>query len=157
MGSGGEVIDPGSGGTTEPMGSGGLEPGGGGSGAPMGCADDEKLCGGICVKPAPTIGCGLDDCRACPPAPTNATGTCQGDVCAWECKDGFEQMGAACVVPGAGGSTGAGGASGGAGAPPAGGVTCGGQACPPCDLTGPLQCCSGSQCGCTWFPVYCST
>ena len=160
LGSGGNQAPQGSGGSAPPMGSGGAAQGNGGSGDPAGCGAGEKLCGGICVTPAPGIGCGLDDCRACPPAPANAEGTCQDTVCAWACRDGFERIGAECVVEGGQGSGGSGN-TGGAGSPGAAGsgagMTCGGQTCPPCGITGPLPCCTGSnECGCTWFPVYCN-
>src|SRR5436190_11360593 len=88
LGTGGRLTPPpgnggarmfGTGGATR--GSGGAPPGNGGApGSPGGapnCRSTEKLCGGVCVSPAPKTGCSLTGCEPCTnTAPANGVVIC---------------------------------------------------------------------------------
>jgi hypothetical protein len=123
-------------------------PNGGSSGAPQGgsagsCSADEKVCGGICVKPAPSNGCGPQGCTACPtPAPTGGVQACVNGQCDFNCLSGYTKSGTTCTPP-------VGGAGGG------GGLVCGGQTCTnPCPAATPC-CKSAGGCGCNIFLLGC--
>lgn len=130
----------GAGGTT---GKGGASTGAGGGD----CRSGEKVCGGVCVSPAPRTGCGLTGCDPCSiAAPTNGVVICNAShQCEVSCLSGFTKNGNTCEgpPPGAGGSTG-GGAPGG---------QCGGQSCPSCSvILGPACCTTAGKCGCPLVP-----
>ena len=88
--------------------------GGGATGGTGGCASGEKSCGGICIKPSPGVGCGPTDCTPCPAVP-NATSTCVGSLCDFDCISGYVKSGNSCVLQGGGGTGGGSGGGGGTG------------------------------------------
>jgi hypothetical protein len=111
------------------------------------CRSGEKVCGGVCVSPAPRTGCGLTGCDPCTiAAPANGVIICNAShQCEVSCLSGFTKNGNTCEgpPPGAGGSTG-GGAPGG---------QCGGQSCPSCSvILGPSCCTTAGKCGCPLVP-----
>lgn len=141
MGTGGAAR--GSGGTTPMPGTGGAATGAGGAN----CRSTEKVCGGVCVSPAPKTGCGLTGCAPCSiTAPANGVVICNANhECDISCLSGFTKNGNTCEgpPPGAGGSTGGGGPA----------VSCGGQTCPSCSvILGPSCCTSAGKCGCPLIP-----
>lgn len=110
------------------------------------CQNGQKTCGGVCVPPAPSNGCGLTGCTACPgPPPSGGVLACDNTAhtCDFVCLSGFTKQGNQCIS-----STGGGGSSGGGGAP-----TCQPSACPKCLFGACNGCCaSPTSCGC---PAFC--
>jgi hypothetical protein len=122
-GSAGSVASGGNGGN----GSGGTFPvDGGAPPAPDGTCPDPgtKRCGGLCVAPAPGVGCSLTDCTPCPESSVYAS-ICSNAACSFDCPPGEVPTTTGCIVPGAHCSS---------------GVTdedetdvdCGGTSCAPC-------------------------
>jgi hypothetical protein len=146
-------------------GSGGAETGGTGSGGAtaLSCSRDaatcptgDKCCTGVCVAPAPLIGCSLDGCTPCPEPPANGVAVCNGALCGIECNPGFVMKSGACIATASGGATGAGGRTATGGRAGTGGApapTCDAKKCPGCVPVGPFGCCKNNgTCGCTWAP-----
>lgn len=113
MGAGGAGgTDLGSGGST-----GGTETGGSGgmtTDAQVPCDSGKKRCGGICVVPDPSVGCGATGCDRCPDSPPNGGYlVCTNDQCDFACSTGYtkDATNGVCNPP----ATGAGGAGGGPG------------------------------------------
>lgn len=79
------AFDVGSGGTMEPP------------PMPTECPPNQKRCGGICVTPAPLVGCSLTGCASCPEAPAGAIAICNGDQCGIDCPEGFVMANGTCV------------------------------------------------------------
>jgi hypothetical protein len=147
---GGQGGDPGLPGT-----GGGIPPAGDGA-----CPPGTKLCSGLCVGPAPRIGCDLTGCTGCPEPPANADAVCSGTDCDWSCRTGFVEIDGACTMPTAnGGASGTGGTFTIPGGGSAGSSTgsCNASSCTGCSVAGPIGCCTSSgRCGCTWAPgAYC--
>jgi hypothetical protein len=135
------------GGGSGALSTGGVPTGGVPTGDAGGCQIGEKRCGGNCVVPASSNGCGLTSCTPCPgPAPNGGVLACDdtNHVCDFVCLSGFIKSGSSCVPTSAGGASGSGGSVG------AGGGTCVPANCPRCLLCGAsAACCTTSgRCGC---------
>lgn len=127
--------------------SGGTSSTGGTSTDAGSCKNGQKLCGGVCVAPAPSNGCGLTGCTACPgPPPNGGVLACDNTAhaCSFVCLSGYTKQGDQCVSStGGGGSSGAGGSTGG----------CVPSVCPKCCFGAEPGCCaSPTSCGC---PIVC--
>jgi hypothetical protein len=111
------------------------------------CGNGQKMCGGLCVAPAPSNGCGVTGCTKCPGSPpSGGVLACDNNAhaCDFVCLSGYTKQGNQCVS-----STGGGGSSGAGGAPP----TCQASACPKCLFGACNGCCaSPTSCGC---PAFC--
>jgi hypothetical protein len=110
------------------------------TGGASGCYTSQKICGGVCVPPAPSNGCGPSGCTPCPePAPANGVVACDDttQTCSFVCLSGFTKSGNACVSNVGGGT---GGTSDGGSCVPASCPTCG-------PIVGPA-CCVNGRCGC---------
>lgn len=150
----------------------------GGTSGTTDCGAGQKRCGGICVLPAPGIGCSLSGCEPCGAAPNNATAVCRDGACSFQCDSGYVLAGSECLLEASGGGSGGVAATGGTGGfAGTGGVTntggtrssggtsggssrssaCDVLSCPGCSVVGPFPCCrSNDTCGCTWAPgAYC--
>lgn len=93
LGTGGTVAPP-----RDPCPNGLCEPGGPcGDDLTCPCSPGLKLCGGLCIQPAPTLGCSLDTCAPCPPGPPNSSSICVGQACSWLCHDGYRVTGDRCI------------------------------------------------------------
>lgn len=93
----------------------------GGTGGALDCSTGQKRCGGLCVRPAPGVGCGLQNCVPCAAPPDHGRSICVADRCHFECSDGYQKNDLAWRCdPSASGGTG--NASGGAGGASAGGA-----------------------------------
>jgi hypothetical protein len=139
---------PAAGGRSSTGAGGATSKGGASTGAGGGdCRSGEKVCGGVCVSPAPRTGCGLTGCDACTiAAPANGVVICNAShQCEVSCLSGFTKNGSTCEgpPPGAGGSTGGGVPTG----------QCGGTSCPSCSvILGPSCCTTAGKCGCPLVP-----
>ena len=80
------------------------------------CNPGLKACGGLCIEPAPSVGCELTSCTPCPPAPANAEPLCVDGQCSWQCAAGFALAGSECIEDGFGGAVGTDGLQGASGA-----------------------------------------
>jgi hypothetical protein len=116
------------------------------------CSSSEKLCGGVCVRPGPSVGCNLSSCTPCPdPPPANGVLACDGgsQECSFVCLSGFTKSGSGCVSSYGAGGTGAGDAA----------TSCGvdGSTCPDCGPNNGPGCCVNGHCGCLmlWIPGTC--
>jgi hypothetical protein len=126
------------GGTTSTGGS--LTTGGASSTDAGSCQTGEKSCGGVCSPPAPSNGCALTGCVACPgPAPSGGVLACDNTahVCSFVCLSGYTKQGSQCVS-----NSGAGGSSG----------SCTPSACPSCGIID-SPCCTNGRCGCTQLGI----
>ncbi len=103
-------------GTGAGSGAGGGGTGSGGTGTE--CSGGRKVCGGICVEPAPQNGCAATDCAPCAAPPANSTAACAGGGCGYVCNPGFAPTGAGCQPGGAGGAGSGGSGAGGSGGGP---------------------------------------
>lgn len=155
-GTGGAPAPVGRGGSTQGRGgtmngTGGVaNPAGGATGAGgASCREGEKLCGGVCVSPAPRTGCGTTGCDPCTnTAPANGVVVCNNGQCDFSCLSGYTKTANGCTAPaGTGGATGGGG-----GGTPGPAVSCGGTTCPSCSVILGPACCNGNQCGCPLIP-----
>jgi hypothetical protein len=133
------------GGTTP---TGGAPPTGGRMSTDAGsCPNGQKMCGGVCVVPAPSNGCGLTGCNKCPgPPPNGGVLACDNNAhtCDFVCLSGFTKQGNTCMSNGGSGGTGGGGGSTG---------NCVASVCPKCCFGAEPGCCASStSCGC---PLLC--
>lgn len=63
------------------------------------CPGGTHDCAGVCLPNTSLLACG-DSCSACP-APSNASATCDGTDCDFECDQDFSRCGSECIPEGA--------------------------------------------------------
>jgi hypothetical protein len=139
-------------------GSGGADGGSAGADASVPCDPGTKRCdvngAPECVRPDPSVGCGLSDCNPCPLGPANSFPICTNDqACDFQCLDGYQRGpdGTSCDPISTGGAGGGGGRGGQGGSGP--------RTCTPTDLSkcpscGFPSCCALNLCGCL-FVAWC--
>lgn len=123
-----------------------------------GCPEGTKCCRGLCLEPAPIVGCSLEGCDPCPPPPERGISVCdEQGRCDIQCNAFTARIGDTCETGMTGGAGGAGAAGGAGGVPPTGGAggvpepVCDPELCLSCGPVGPFGCCKNNgECGCSW-------
>jgi hypothetical protein len=152
----------GAGGTDPPDAAGGSAGSAGTDSADSGptCAQGEKRCGDVCVKPSVSFGCSLADCTPCPDAAPNTEVFCGEQRCEAKCLSGFVPSGGQCVpqnsVDGGGGNAGSAGTAGAGGRGGSGGIRqCNVDDCPSCSIFRGQACCTFFRtCGCSFVGAF---